>query len=102
LLNCADPDCRQAGGGGPPPTPTGAGLCEVIEASCEDTFDNDGDGDIDCKDQDCVPLGICKNRGGCALSGPVTDIGSAIAGILVPMLPIVGIGIRRLRRRLKK
>ena len=80
----------------------GADLCELIESTCDDKFDNDGDGDPDCKDQDCVPIGICKNRGGCALSGPVTDIGSAIAGILVPMLLVVGIGIRMLRRRLKK
>ena len=29
------------------------GFCEPTEQSCEDNFDNDGDGLVDCLDSDC-------------------------------------------------
>jgi hypothetical protein len=61
------PACGRSGGGG---DDDGAGDENTI-ALCQDDADNDGDGHVDCDDQDCTIFAICV--GGDADSDTDTD-----------------------------
>jgi hypothetical protein len=40
---------------------------ENFNEACEDSLDNDGDGDLNCEDEDCQPCTVCGGTGvGCA------------------------------------
>ncbi len=49
-MDCADTDC------------TGETYCEATEATCDDSFDNDGDGAVDCADSDCSGDAACQGQ----------------------------------------
>jgi hypothetical protein len=93
----------------PPPPPA--------EDVCDDGVDNDGDGLVDCNDADCAGDPACAptptptptptprrggGGGGCAIAGDTVQTGTAIANVLLPLVPAFGIGFRVLRRRVKK
>ena len=44
------------------PACPGQGLMMELGEQCWDSKDNDQDGQVDCKDPDCAPLGICTLR----------------------------------------
>ena len=66
------------------------GSCEAVEVSCEDNFDNDGDGDVDCVDSNCP---ACSTSEDCSVQGdedgtdwPTVPI---LLCVLLPMMPLV-------------
>lgn len=69
--DCADSDCQYfvvcAQSGQPAPQPTQPAqpqpTAENTAALCRDAVDNDGDGRIDCFDQDCAALPACQPQG---------------------------------------
>ena len=96
---------------------TGA-ICETgAETTCDDGFDNDANGFVDCgvvdadPDPNCVAIGACDEPddggsggdGGCTVAaGPVTS-GSSAANFLLPLLPLAGVfAARRIIRRRRK
>ena len=54
LADCADPDCVGLAG------PSGE-TCEAVETTCDDGFDNDGDGATDGTDTDCDGSESCPS-----------------------------------------
>jgi len=100
----------------PTPTPTPCLTDDECDPGqvCEDGFCEDG-----CKDDDdCPPGQVCEDfvepdlgqcvptptpgggggGGGCSLASPV-QLGTAMANILIPLIPAIGIGFRMIRRR---
>ena len=62
LLTTGCPDGGTSTGDGPLPQDTMPR--EDTPALCQDGKDNDGDGHIDCKDQNCWGLDVCKKKDG--------------------------------------
>ena len=80
----------------------------ATEIACNDTFDNNLNGDVDCDDAACADLEVCDTSGtggggssGCSVAAATTGLGS-MANALVLLIPAFGIGVRRIRRRLSK
>jgi len=94
--NCADFKCDTV--------MTVDGTCQFgIETNCTDGFDNDANGLTDCADTGfCSTDEECDTGGGGGGSCSIATGSVGLANALILLVPVFGIGFRRIRRRLSK
>ncbi len=91
----------------PPATPTPTPTATATPIPC--TNDDDCPPGFECSDADiCVPIPPTPTPGpggggnGCDIAGAPVQLGTAMANILIPLVPAFAIGYRIIRRRGKK
>ena len=80
-MDCADTDCTGR-------IPGSQSICELPETSCNDNQDNDGDGDIDCADMDCLGTSSCPFSGEICNNGIDDDNNLATDCVLALVKPL--------------